>query len=287
METAIGAAAGLGVDLLSTDWKYKKQLEQQQKMQAMQIAGQKEMGAYNAELQKQLGLDMWNATNAEAQRKHYENAGLNVGLMYGKGGTGGTTVGSAPGSVSGGGAGTPEVGMGMQLGLQTAQAKANMELTKAQTENVKADTVKKTGVDTQKTETEIGKIAQETENAAIQGEILQYEKVISSVKAHIDKITVPDAIAQMAKQTDILVGKAKQELNEGRLVEATYNQMITQIEQTTIQQAAQIIALKEGIEWQYGTTAQVERWTNMATKAVGAMMPGIRLGVETRGKGKE
>ena len=37
-----------------------------------------------AELQRQ----NWDYTNAENQRKHYENAGLNVGLMYGSSGGG-------------------------------------------------------------------------------------------------------------------------------------------------------------------------------------------------------
>ena len=38
----------------------------------------------------------------EAQRKHLENAGLNVALMYGSSGAGGSTSGSGSASVGGG-----------------------------------------------------------------------------------------------------------------------------------------------------------------------------------------
>ena len=43
---------------------------------------QRKLNEQMAELQRQ----NWDYTNAENQRKHYENAGLNVGLMYGSSG---------------------------------------------------------------------------------------------------------------------------------------------------------------------------------------------------------
>ena len=45
----------------------------------------------------QLQRENWDYTNAENQRKHYENAGLNVGLMYGSSGGGGATMGGGSG----------------------------------------------------------------------------------------------------------------------------------------------------------------------------------------------
>jgi len=141
----IAAGAGLGIDLLTTDWKNRKQREQQQKLQDMQVRGQKDMGKYNAEL----AMDMWNKTNYGAQRKHMEDAGLNVGLMYSKGGGGGaTTSAGSGGSVGSASAETPNIGMGMQMGLQAAQTQAQIELTKAQTNLTNVEAGKKGGVDT-------------------------------------------------------------------------------------------------------------------------------------------
>ena len=107
--SAIGGAMGLGVDWI----KQKMQLNQAQKLQDMQMQGQKEMGDYN----QGLAMKTWHETNYEAQRKHIENAGLNVGLLYGMGGAGGATTSTPTGNVTGQATYSGETaGMGMQLG---------------------------------------------------------------------------------------------------------------------------------------------------------------------------
>lgn len=124
------------------------------------MQGQRQMIDYQQGKQ----LEMWKATGPVGQMEQYKAAGLNPGLMYGIGGGGGQTVGSANANVSGGDApkGGNEI-QGMALMMQQAQLNA------AQIENVKANT--------QKTLTEaanIGKGGVDYEKTALGNIILKY-----------------------------------------------------------------------------------------------------------------
>lgn len=137
------AAAGGALGLVLGEYNDRRQIEQQQKLQDMQIKGQKEMSDYSQKQQ----YDMWNKTNFDAQVGQMKKAGLNPGLMYGMGGSGGTTTGSAGGSVGGGNApsGGQEVGMGMQMAMMGAQVR----LTEAQAKKAEVEAAKAAGVDTE------------------------------------------------------------------------------------------------------------------------------------------
>ena len=74
----------------------KKQLQQQEKLQDLQIKGNKEMMDYSSNLQRK----MWEYTNYGNQRKQMENAGLNPALMYSQAGAG--VTGTVSGNVSAG-----------------------------------------------------------------------------------------------------------------------------------------------------------------------------------------
>ena len=113
------------------------------------------------EEQRKIQMRMWEDTNFAAQVEQLKKAGLSVGLMYGKGGAGGTTTGAGATGVSAPGAPT---GMGLIGGSQLAAQIANIELTKAQTENVKADTERKLGVDKRKVEAETENLMATTDN---------------------------------------------------------------------------------------------------------------------------
>lgn len=99
-------------------------------------------------------LDMWNKTNYSAQRQQMESAGLNPALMYGMGGGGGTTTGSA-GAPSVQQADIQNVDMRVgevaQLALMNAQRKnieADTKAKEAQAIKTEADANKTVGVDT-------------------------------------------------------------------------------------------------------------------------------------------
>lgn len=133
---ALGGAQqllGIGLNQMGNQQQYAQQqaLMQQQFMnqQALNLQGQ------------QIAQQNWDYTNYENQVRHMEAAGLNVGLMYGMGGGGGSTMGSGSGgSASGGNA--PQNTMPQVMGLmQDAALKAaQVDLTNAQARKIESET---------------------------------------------------------------------------------------------------------------------------------------------------
>lgn len=253
MSLAIEAAklaASTGLGLVTANWQDKRQIKQQQKLQDQQIQGQKEMSRYNQEM----GLKMWEATNYAAQRRQMEQAGLNVGLMYGMGGGGGATAQVAPGNVSGADApkGGNEMGMAMQLGLNAAMQKAQIELTKAQTEKTKVETEKTGGVDTAST-------AQVTATAATQQEVLKLEQQLKQIAISVQTQTIDETVRQIQAQVNKTEGEAETAKNAGTMSTETYEQVKKQIQQTTVEQAGRIALQKVNMQ---ATETQMMKATN-------------------------
>lgn len=241
-----GKAIGGGILGMATGaWQDQRQLKQQERLQRLQIEGQKELGEFN----KGLALEMWNDTNYEAQRKHMQNAGLNVGLMYGGSGAGGTTANVAAGNTSGGNAagGSGEVGMGMQIALQNALQKAQIENIKANTEKQKVEAEKTAGVDTEAVKAGIENLKQSTQNAKMQEGILQYENKIKEVQANIANMTQQDAINAIIAGADIVINNAQITQNSKEASNANLPEVIKQTKLTTAQQMLDLSLTKAGI----------------------------------------
>lgn len=234
---AAGNVASAGLGLLMEGHNDRRQYNQQKKLQELQIAGQKEMGRYN----QGLALDMWDKTNYEAQRKHMEAAGLNIGLMYGSAGQGGSTQ-TPTGNVSGGSAEGQkgEVGMGLQIGMQMAMQEAQIELTKAQTEKTKVEAEKTAGVDTQKT-------GQEIKNLEVQSVILNHEEKIKEIAARVQKGTEEEQLEELKNQNDKAAAEARSAAVKAGVDQATQNETIRQIKTATIEQQIRIAAAKAGV----------------------------------------
>lgn len=135
---AIAGAAGSVIGALTANTRRKQQMADQQKLMEIQQKNQMALNQQGSDLAR----GNWDYTNAENQVRHYENAGLNVGLMYGGNGAGGTLSSGSGGGAAGGSAPIPEsVGgqLGM-IGIQTQQMINQTELIKAQKENIEADT---------------------------------------------------------------------------------------------------------------------------------------------------
>lgn len=123
----INTAMGIGGALFGNN----RAFGQQKDLMALQMGNQQLL---NAQAQ-QYSKDLWDYTNFANQRKHLEKAGLSVGLMYGmSGGGGATTSGQSGGSASGGNAPLP---------MDIASAMNQIALTKAQIDNIEADTALK------------------------------------------------------------------------------------------------------------------------------------------------
>lgn len=191
---AAGSAVGAGMGMLLGAHERKQQIKQQQKLQDMQIMGQKEMGIFNREQQ----MKLWEDTNYSAQMGQLKKAGLNPGLIYGMGGGAGGTTQAATGSVSGGQA--RQGGEAMAMSMMGAQA----ALLAAQTENVKADTEKKkadtglTGVTT-----DIAKLEKELKEYALPNAKSMTDQELSRLRTEVQMLWTSRDIQDATKQTEI------------------------------------------------------------------------------------
>lgn len=226
---AIGTAGGLAIDKLKQKW----QIKQAKKLQDMQIQGSKEMAEYN----QGLALKMWQDTNAPAQRKQLEKAGLNVGLMYG-GGSGGSGATTVPGgNVSGQGAYVGEqAGMGMQLGQQMALQAAQIKLLNAQAEKTEIEAQKTAGVD--------------TENVQLQNE---YKKIENEVKA----ATKYDEIITIMENAAITAQEAYRKPIENAILAETADAQIQTIRSEAVLKAVEIKQKEAGINLTEAQTQEV------------------------------
>lgn len=233
-----------GLDFALGGYNRQNQLEQQQKLTDQQVAAQKELGEFN----QAQALEMWKATNYDAQVAQMKKAGLNVGLMYKGAGAGGTTQGGTAGSVAGGQAAqAPPLQANLGMGLQLAMQQAQIENIKAQTEKTKVDTAKTAGVDTEAVSANIANTIQATNNARLTAEYQKYENELKAIETNIAKETEFEIIRQASFTTGKLIGEAQQALAKGEIDEKTKDTLIEQIKTNALEQTLRIAAQKAGI----------------------------------------
>lgn len=132
----------------------REMMEKQNQAELQRMGLQFDYNKRTAQYNQDLAKGMYDYTfekqneynNPAAEKARYEAAGLNPALLYGNGGGGG---GGTDATTSGGQM-SPVPGMqpmGVQVALQAEAQKAQVELTKAQTNSIKADTMKKVTAD--------------------------------------------------------------------------------------------------------------------------------------------
>lgn len=130
---AAGQAASAGAAAIGQAVGSKKQYERTKDLMDIQQNNQERLNqnAYNRQMQ------MWKDTNYSAQKAEMEKAGLNVGLMYGQSGGGGSTVGTN----SGGSAASGNAPQYQDVGAisQAAKTAAELSMMKAGTEKLQAE----------------------------------------------------------------------------------------------------------------------------------------------------
>lgn len=156
------------------DWQHKL-------MQSQELAAQR-MGQFN----KQMALDLWKETNYPQQVEQMRKAGLNVGLMYKGAGPGGSTNVSPGQMPSTSGAPRANLGMALQMGLQSA-------MTAAQIENVKADTaLKQTQAGQSKAQTEY--TGAQTVSEGLRQQYQTFQNTLAEIQTKKEGATLPDQI---------------------------------------------------------------------------------------------
>nr|DAG75481.1 MAG TPA: DNA pilot protein VP2 [Microviridae sp.] len=140
----------------------KKLMELQNQYEQGNMKYQAELNEQAAQANQQRMIDYFNLTaqynSASQQKQRLKEAGLNPALMYGQAGAGGAGTG-ATGGAQAAGAGLAQsqaVGMGLELKSIAAQTK----LAEANAAKAYAEAEKISGVDTEKTKSEIESIAQ-------------------------------------------------------------------------------------------------------------------------------
>lgn len=234
-DTAVNA--GMGIILGGhNDWR---QVKQQERLQELQIRGQKEMTDY--QMMKQ--LEMWKNTNYAPTVAEMNKAGINPALLYGMKGGGATTVGNAQGIVTGGQAasgGGKEIQDMMGMGIQR-------ELLQAQKENIQADTKLKETEANFKGGPQTQNIQADTENKILAKIITDYTG--REAKDVYERVTSPNRPSQaeayqMGLDAQTGIARNVWELyTEGKLKE----QSMAQIEAILIQNA-KTIAERKNIE---------------------------------------
>jgi len=178
--------AGNAISMIGQRGRERRANRQNERMQDRQFANQKALNQQGHDL----SMDLWNKTNYGAQMEHLKEAGLNPALMYGQAGAGGSTSNSSGGSASGGGTISPQSMMDISA-IDGLMKMAEIELKKAQTKNVDADTENKGegGVVRNEAEARINKMIAETDNEALKGVLLEVEESKSLQELENLKVT--------------------------------------------------------------------------------------------------
>lgn len=226
------AIAG-GINALYTNWLNKKNAERNQKywdIQNQTLYQQSEQAADNA---MKRSLDMYNLTQSPAAMvQQLKEAGLSIGMMYGKGGMGGHTV-SGPQGQAQGGQGAPS------LGLQNLVD----PLTLAQIKNINADTKNKEQ-DTKNKETQNQTELLNQEVTRVNKEFLQIELQIRQNDLTISNETIDAQIQTIVNQADLAYQEVLEKYYQNEITYETFEEQVEKIKQESINTVTQGEILK-------------------------------------------
>ena len=130
------------------------------------------------------------------------------------------------------------------MGMQIAQIAAQIELTKAQARLANTQADKTAGVDTAQTTANIKNIEQNTANAAITNEILEFNKEMSRIQTEIAKETKDNIIWNSANAMFKLMGEAESARAKGKIDTATADAQIQIVKQTTTINTLKMLQIK-------------------------------------------
>jgi hypothetical protein len=183
----LGGFLGMGFNQMGQD----QQNYNTQQFMAMQHSNQRNLN----EQMQQIQQENWDYTNYENQVKHLKNAGLNVGLLYGQGGAGGSTMGGASGGSAAMGSAaqnnTPQV---MAQMLQAMMMKSEIAKNESEANRNNADADKKRGVETRLGETQIGSLNQGIENQKAQQKLTEIETDLKGIEYELKNATFDDSV---------------------------------------------------------------------------------------------
>lgn len=225
---AIDSGLGMVMGIAGARAADARQRRQQERLQNLQMKGNKEMMDYQQKKQ----LEMWEATSYGAQKKMMMEAGLNPGLMYGMGGGGGQSVGGGGQGVSGASAAGSSgeamqgAGMGMQMGMQAQMMQAQIELARSQANLNNVDAQKRAGVDTTEANTRIASLTQGIENAKALQDLQQAELGLKQYESQLAGKTLEQKIRISTYTADRLMHEVESAMADAKVDTATADSKI-------------------------------------------------------------
>lgn len=194
--TAAGAIAGGILGLFSGGDSSKKDKEFMQQAWEYEKEGMGLQYQYNnqmAEANQERNKELWDYTNFEAQRKHLEQAGLSVGLMYGNGGAMGASTSGGQGSgVQKPGNPTEAAIQSKALGIQMQQMQSQTALNAASAAKQIAEAEKIKGVDTDAVKASIDNIIAQTNNEEAKNGLIYAQKRAAEIEADLNNANIEE-----------------------------------------------------------------------------------------------
>lgn len=227
-------AVGQGMALLFGKIHDRRQLQQQEKLQALQIQGTKELSDYNQQQQ----LDMWNKTNYGAQVEHIKAAGLNPAMLYGHSGGGGATTGGTTSAISGGQAANAAATMQAQTGMAMQIAQTDLLKAQAKKANIEADKLE--GIDTQHTLTLIEKAKADINSTKAHKILTDAQTEFQKAQTKFENDATEDKLSTIRWTAVKLRHDANVSFNQSTISQATQQTIIRTINAQLLQQELSI-----------------------------------------------
>jgi len=272
-----------GMAMLNDSIASKRQFKYNKKMLEESTKANKDIGRYNQEL----AYEMWDRTNADAQVKQLQKAGLSTGLMYKGSGAGGTTSGGAAGSVGGQGVSMANSAGSMGM-LQQSLMQAQIENLKADADKKKVEANKIGGVDTEETKGRIGNIAADVANKGVQKQIMEFDAKLKEIDTRISTNTEtarsesPELVnRQLVQSIEKIVAETRTAQAEGTIKSEAADSLIMQLKANAIEQQLRIGLAQGGIIKQGVETAQIRRNTEKIASEIAKMYTDMRIGNES------
>ena len=221
---ALMAGASIAGSYMNSNGAGSAQARQQERLNKVNMKASKEM---------------WDYTNYENQRKHIENAGLNVGLMYGSAGAPGSSAG-AMGAMASDEVSRGQLGLQkQQIGMQMARQVAELENIKSQTNKNNADAGKTAGIDTDVAKQGLAKLIAETTNEATKGRLMEIESDLKRIEVNIQGKSQDWIIRNIQYNAENAAETLAAALRANEIGDETKNDVIREIQAKSIGAALQ------------------------------------------------
>lgn len=262
INTGAGAILGIGLG----DYNDNRQVRQQERLQKLQIEGQKEMMDYSSQKQ----LQMWHDTNYWAQVAELEKAGLNPGLLYGMSGGGGVTTGSPQGNVSGGSAqqNAGEVQQMMGIGLQLKMQEAQIKVMETQAEKNKAEATATSGVQTdvgkqniEESKARIANLSQGLDNQRQEYEIKRLEITMKNIENFEKQASQQDRLKYITYEAKTAAEQYKSAAAEANIDQKTVSDKIKIIHQEAVGAVLKNVLIQSQTQNVNASTANIKAET--------------------------